>query len=203
MIGMATKLLLIRHGQTLWNSTKRYSGFIDIGLNKIGRLQARELYKRLKDKAIHKIYTSDRKRAIQTAKIVFGRREVKRIPELRELHFGVFEGSNHKELMQTHPLIYKKWLSDPFSITIPQGESLKAFKKRVTGVLKKIISLNRNKTIAMVTHGGAISVFINSILKKREFWGQIPASASLSIIEFKGNKPEILLFNDTTHLPPV
>lgn len=198
---MATRLLLIRHGQTLWNAKKRYSGLINIGLSKIGRLQAAKLRKRLKDRPIHKVYASDRKRAIQTAQIAFAGIEIEKVPDLREVHFGVFEGLTHKEIMQKHPLIYKKWLKDPFSVIIPEGESLKDFKRRVTGALKKIILLNRNKTVAVVSHGGAISVFINSILKKRGFWAQIPASASLSIIEFKNDKPEILLFNDTAHLP--
>lgn len=197
---MATKIILIRHGQTDWNFKKRYSGFIDIGLNKKGRIQAGKLYERLKKENIHMVYASDRKRAIQTAKIVFKGAKIEKVPDLREIHFGVFEGLTYKKIMKKHPVIYAKWFADPFGITIPKGENLKGFEKRIIKALKKIISLNKNKTVAIVTHGGAISVFINNVLKSREFWKQIPNPASLSVIEYKKNKARIRLFNDTAHL---
>lgn len=197
---MATKLILIRHGETDWNLRRRYSGFVDIGLNEKGKIQAKKLYERLKEEDIHRVYASDQKRAIQTAKIVFKGVEIEKIPDLREVHFGVFESLTYKEIMKKHSIVYKKWLKDPFSITIPKGEDLRDFKKRIIKSLKNIISLNKNKTVAVVSHGGAISVFINNILKSKEFWKQIPNSASLSIIEYKNNKARIRLFNDITHL---
>lgn len=197
---MATKLILIRHGQTTWNSKKRYSGFIDIGLSKKGRIQAAQLCKRLKKETIHKIYASDRKRAIQTANIAFKGAKIERIPDLREVHFGIFEGLTYKEIMKKHPVIYKKWLKDPFSVTIPKGEDLNKFRKRIMNAIKKIISANKNKTVVVISHGGTISIFINNILRSKEFWGQMPASASLSIVECKNGKAKIRLFNDVTHL---
>lgn len=197
---MATKLILIRHAQTQGNFKKRYSGFMDISLNDEGRKQAAKLYKRLKKEEIHKVYSSDRKRAIQTAEIIFKGTKIEKIPHLREVHFGVFEGLTYKEIMERHPVIYKKWLNNPFSITIPKGEDLGNFKKRIVKALKKIVSLNKNKTIAVVSHGGAISIFINHILKSKDFWKQIPHPASLSIIEYKNRKRKIKLLNDTAHL---
>jgi len=197
---MATKLILIRHGLTDCNLEKRYSGFIDVSLNDKGEKQARCLYKRLKEEKIHKIYCSDRKRAIQTAKIIFGRREIKKIPDLREIHFGIFEGLTHKEIMKKHSEIYKKWLNNPFCIAIPGGEDLSDFRKRIIAAIKKIISLNRNKTVAIVCHGGPISILITEILKSKNFWKQIPASASLNIVEYKNRKVKIKLLNDTAHL---
>lgn len=197
---MATKLILIRHGQTRWNSQKRYSGFIDVSLNKNGRLQAEKLCERLKDVIVHKIYSSDRKRAVQTAKIAFTGAEIEKIPDLREVHFGVFEGLTYKEIMQRYPVIYKKWLRNPFAIKIPKGESMSNFKRRIIKALKKIISENKNRTVAIVSHGGAISIFLNSIMKSREFWGQIPHSASLSIVECKNGAAKVKLFNDIKHL---
>jgi len=197
---MATKLILIRHAQTAWNSAKRYSGFIDVALNAEGKSEAGKLEKRLKNEEINRIYCSDRIRAVQTARIIFKNSKINLIPDLREMHFGRFEGLTYKQIMKKYPAIYRKWLKDPSSITIPKGESLNNFKKRITGALKKIISLNKNKTVAVVSHGGAISIFINTILKSKDFCKQIPNSASLSIIEYKNNKPNIRLLNDTAHL---
>ncbi len=197
---MTTKLILIRHGQTGWNLKKRYSGFIDIALNTQGRKQARKLGKRLKDEKIHRVYSSDRIRALQTARILFKRADIGIVPDLREMHFGAFEGMTYNEIMAKYPVVYKKWLCNPFAITIPKGESLADFQKRVVVAFKKIVFSNKNKTAAIVCHGGTISIFISHIAKTKKFWEQIPSSASLSIIEYKRNKANIRLLNDTSHL---
>lgn len=195
-----TRLLLIRHGQTDWNLKKRYSGNLNVDLNQEGRKQAEKLHKRLKEEKIYKIYASDRKRAIQTAAIIFKGREAKKVAGLREVHFGIFEGLTYKELMKRHPVVYKQWLKDPYSIKIPKAETLKEFKSRIVRAIKKIVALNKNKTVAVVCHGGAISIFINHVLKSKDFWKQIPHSASISIVEYKAQKAKIKLFDDITHL---
>ena len=197
---MATKLILIRHGQTEWNLKKRYSGFLDVGLNKTGKIQAKRLIGIFKEEKIDKVYTSDRKRAIQTARIIFKKARIEKIPDLREVHFGVFEGLTYKEIMAKYPVIYKKWLKDPFSVRPPKGEHIQDFKKRIVTALHRIVKLNKNKTVAVFTHGGAISIYMGHLLKSGKFWEQIPQSASVSILEFKGKKPKIKLFNGVSHL---
>ncbi|MFZ2603496.1 MAG: histidine phosphatase family protein [Candidatus Omnitrophota bacterium] len=195
-----TRLILIRHGETEFNLKKRYCGFLNVSLSERGKKQAQCLHERLKRIKIHKVYSSDRTRAIQTAEIVFKKARIEKNSSLREIHFGCFEGLTYDEIMQKYPDIYKKWLKDPFSIKIPKGEHLRDFKKRITKTLNKIISGNRNKTIALVCHGGAISIFITGILKTRNFWEQIPRSASMSIVEYKNNTPKIKSLNDISHL---
>jgi len=197
---MPTKLLIIRHGQTQWNLKKIYCGSTDLGLNSHGRKQAEKLRQRLKNTSVHKVYSSDKIRAIETAEIIFKRSHIKRMTGLKEVHFGIFEGLTCDEIMKKHSVIYKRWIKNPYSIKIPRGEDLKEFKKRVIGTFKEIIRLNKNKTVAVICHGGTISTFLNHVLKSKEFWKQIPKSASLSIVEYTGNKPKISLFSDTSHL---
>lgn len=197
---MITELILIRHGSTKWNLKKRYCGYADVTLSEEGRIQAKKLRKRFHKEKIHRVYCSDRKRAIETAKIIFKKLEIEKIPELKEMHFGIFEGKTHQQIMKKHKEIYRKWLNNPYSVTIPKGEDLRNFKKRIVNALKMIISLNQNKTVAVVCHGGTISIFITHLLKTENFWKKIPGSASISIIEYKNGKPAIKLFNDTTHL---
>jgi len=192
---MATKLILIRHGKTSWNKQKRYCGFRDIGLSDEGKQEAKKLKKRLKAGRVDKIYTSDRKRAIQTAKIVFGNRAIKEVADLKEMHFGVFEGLTYKEVMKRYSKIYTKWLDNPYSVTMPEGESLLDFKKRVNTAFRKIVRLNHDKTVACVCHGGTISIFVTSILRTKDFWKYIPNSASMSIVEYKSGKLKIKLLN--------
>ena len=197
---MATKLFLIRHGSTEWNVKKKYCGFVDIALNKKGMTQAKRLHKRLKNETVHKVYSSDRKRAIQTAGIVFKDYDIEKVADLREMHFGIFEGLTYKEIMKKFPRDYKKWIENPFESVIPSGESLNILKKRVVRAFKKIILRHHNQTVAVVCHGGAISAFINHILESKDFWKHIPQSASLSVLEIKNRKIKINNFNDISHL---
>jgi broad specificity phosphatase PhoE len=200
---MATKLFLIRHGSTDWNVKRRYCGFVDIALNNKGKAQAKRLRRRLENETVHKVYSSDRKRAIQTAGIVFKGYDIEKIADFREMHFGIFEGLTYKQIMKKFPDIYKKWIENPFETVIPSGESLTILKKRVVKAFKKIILRHPNQAVAVVCHGGAISAFINHILKSRDFWKHIPQSASLTLLELKNNKLKINLLNDISHLSSI
>lgn len=197
---MATRLLLIRHGQTAWNLEKRYCGFMDIGLNEQGINQAKCLSARLAGQEIHKVYSSDRKRAIQTAQLALNAGGVVMNPDLREIHFGVFEGLTYKEIMEKYPEIYIKWVENPFSVVIPQGEALRDFETRVINAFTDIVSVNPDKTVAVFSHGGVISIFINYILKTTDFWDKIPHSTSLTVVEYNNGQSKIKVFNDTSHL---
>ena len=110
-------------------------------------------------------------------------RSIEKIPDLREMHFGIFEGLIYRQIMKRYPLVYKKWLKDPYDTAIPEGEELREFKKRIVMAFKEIIALNKNKTVAVVAHGGVISAFLNHILKSKNFWDHLPNSSSLSIVE--------------------
>ncbi len=197
---MATRLLLIRHGQTAWNLEKRYCGFVDIGLNEQGINQAKCLSTKLAGEEIHKVYSSDRKRAIQTAQIALNACGLEKNPALREIHFGVFEGLAYKDIMEKYPEIYIKWVENPFSVVIPKGEDLRDFKTRVINAFTDIASLNLDKTVAVFSHGGVISIFINYILKTTDFWDKIPDSTSLTVVEYENGQAKITAFNDTSHL---
>ena len=197
---MATKLILIRHGETLWNTQKRYCGSTDIGLSAKGKKQARRLKEKLNGMNIHKIYTSGRKRAIQTSRIILNGAKIIKVEALREINFGVFEGLTHEEIMKKHTDVYEKWLKDPFKSRIPGAESISAFKKRIQAAIKKIACISYGKTVAIVCHGGVISIFVSNMLKSRNFWRYIPSAASMTIVEYKKGVPRIKLFNYTAHL---
>jgi broad specificity phosphatase PhoE len=197
---MPTRLVLIRHGITDWNKKKRYCGSRDVGLSKEGKAQAGQLRRALEPLSFDRIYSSNKKRAVQTAGIVFKGCKITKIRGLRELSFGALEGLRHAEIMQKYPGVYEKWLADPFKNNIPRGERLNVFKKRVNYSVKKIARLNQGKTVAVVCHGGTISMFITGLRKRKNFWRYIPGSASFTIVEYKNNRPKIKVFNQTDHL---
>ncbi len=199
---MSTKLILVRHGETEWSYQKRYCGFTDIELNEKGRQQARRLFKRLSKEKIHKVYSSDMKRTVQFAKIVFKDLPVEELLDLREMNFGIFEGLTYQDIMEKYPRVYGEWLGSPLDIIITQGEGLKILARRVRKALRRILSQNSNKTVAVFTHGGPIRVILCDILRLdlKEIWQIEIGLASISIIEFVKVKGKIHLLNDISYL---
>jgi len=197
-----TRLILIRHGLTDWNAKKKYCGSSDIKIDRKGARQARRIGTRLRNQKIDKIYSSDRKRAMQTARIIFcPAAKIHKSAALREMNFGIFESLTYHRIMQLYPVIYKKWLRDPFETAIPKAEHLKNVEKRVVREIEHIVATNAGKTVAIVCHGGVISVFLNHITKSNNFWKFIPDSASLTFVEFNNKgKARLKIFNDTSHL---
>ncbi len=195
-----TRLILIRHGVTEWNKEKRYCGHRDIGLSKEGKSQVKLLSNRLNALRFDKVYCSNRKRAMQTARILF--KQARIIPDrgLREINFGVLEGLKHEEIMKKYAGAYREWLKDLFKNIIPKAEPMNVFKKRVENALWNITRSNSGKTIAVVCHGGVIGIFVNGILKNKNFWRCVPSPASVTTVEYEKGKPILKKFNDTAHL---
>jgi broad specificity phosphatase PhoE len=188
---MATDLILIRHGATRWNRQKRYCGFRDISLSPQGKKQVKQLCAQMSGIKASAVYCSDRTRAIETARIIFKRKKLRKIKDLREMNFGVFEGLTYAQAREKYPRIYGRWLNDPFSIALPKGEHLNNFKQRVVKALAKIIRDNKDTSIAVVCHGGTIGIFISHILDKKEFWKHIPKPASLTRITIDKGKASV------------
>jgi alpha-ribazole phosphatase len=202
---MSTKVILIRHGETDWSYQKRYCGFTDIDLNEKGRQQARRLLKRLSKEKIHKVYSSDMKRTLQFAEIVFKDLPAEEMLDLREMNFGIFEGLTYKdimEIMEKYPKVYREWLGNPLDIIVPRGESLKTLARRVRKALKRILSQNSDKKVAVFTHGGPIRVVLCDILELdlKEVWKIEQELASISIIEFVEGRGKVHLLNDISYL---
>ncbi len=195
-----TTLVLIRHGITEWNKQGRYCGHKDIGLSGEGRVQAARLGRALKAFKLDKVYCSDRKRAIQTSRIIFKGTHFIIVKELREINFGELEGLRHAEIVEEYGNVYKKWLNNPYKNNIPKAEPMSTFKKRITNAITKIIRSNPNRTIALVCHGGVIGVFVNNILKVSDFWSCVPSAASITIVECDTRNQRLVKFNDCTHL---
>jgi len=197
---MITRLTLIRHGLTQWNKLGRYCGCKDVALNKEGKAQAKCLARRFIAVKFDKIYSSDRLRALQTARIIFQRAKITKLPSLREINFGVLEGMRHKEILKKYPSVYKRWLKDPYQDCIPGAEPMNIFKKRVELGIKKIVRLNTGKKLAIVCHGGVIGIIVSGILKKKNFWRYVPKGASFTIVEYRSGRPKVKKFNETKHL---
>jgi alpha-ribazole phosphatase len=198
-----TRLLLIRHGETDYNLNKRYCGFSNPPLNASGISQAESLAKQVEDFDVAAVYSSDLLRAIQTAEIVFPKHQIKTIPDFREFNFGIFEGLNYSELIEKYPGLHRDWISNPLNVLLPNGEEFSRFRKRVSSALSHIISLNRNKTIVLVTHSGPIRLILCEVFGYglERFWEVNHENATFSIIDYpEGRAPITIRINESSHL---
>jgi 2,3-bisphosphoglycerate-dependent phosphoglycerate mutase len=149
-------LHLIRHGETDWNAGGRVQGNTDVPLSERGRAQAEELAARLSDWPIGALYSSDLRRALDTARPLAASLGLEPIvdPILRERSFGVFEGLLDSEVEARLDDSAAFW-RDPD--TRPDGgESRREVWNRIVGFLDALLEAPPANEIAIVTHGGPI-----------------------------------------------
>jgi broad specificity phosphatase PhoE len=196
------QLILIRHGETLWNKEERVQGRSDIELSAVGIEQARLLALSLKDQPICAIHASPLKRALQTAQIIneFHRQEIKTHSDLMEMDQGDFEGFSFKELIATQKDFLDKWIANPASVQMPNGESLAGLQERAWRALETII--NQKKDALVVAHNFTIAAILCRIRKisLSEFLSTCVGTASKTIVRFGNGGAVIEVLNDRSHL---
>jgi probable phosphoglycerate mutase len=150
-----TRLILIRHGETVWNRERRMQGHSDSPLSDTGELQARLLAQRMKSIDFTSLYCSDSGRAHRTARRVAEATGHALIvePRLRERHFGVFEGLTGPEMQAQHPAAYARFKSRDPHYAVPGGESAVAFRDRALACLIEIAERHAGELVVLVTHG--------------------------------------------------
>jgi probable phosphoglycerate mutase len=151
-----TTLLLARHGETDWNSERRWQGHSDQPLNERGREQARELAESLVGRRIDAVYSSDLWRARETAEIVARRLGLPVALDrgLREVDVGEWSGLVHTEIETRYPEGFRRWQEGLHGWE--DGETYDAMGVRVVTALLAIAARHQGETVLVVSHGGAI-----------------------------------------------
>ncbi len=159
------EIYFVRHGQTDYNILGKYYGRTDVGLNEVGKEQAKEMANFLAEFPLDKIIASPLKRAYDTAKIIAGNRAVKIEKEelLCEQNFGIFEGKTYLELQKEYPEQLRRWNADFQNEVLENGESFRQVRERVDCFVEKL-KLEKEKTILIVAHKGTFGHLFASIL---------------------------------------
>ncbi|XP_030538796.1 phosphoglycerate mutase-like protein 4 isoform X3 [Rhodamnia argentea] len=155
------EIVVVRHGETEWNADGRIQGHLDVELNEIGRQQATAVGERLsREGKISAIYSSDLKRAFETANLIAtacGGLEVIKDSDLRERNLGDLQGLQLRAAASVSPEAYKAFLSHKTDQEIPGGgESIDQLYRRCTACLQNISVKHKGERIVVVTHGGVI-----------------------------------------------
>ena len=137
-----TTILLARHGETDWNRDGRYQGHADPPLNDTGREQARELGETLRGRPIAAVYSSDLRRASETAEIAARPLGLPVLLDsrLREIDVGSWQGRKHEENNG------RPW----------DGETHDAHRERVVAAVHEIAGAHPGETVLLVVHGGTL-----------------------------------------------
>lgn len=147
---MRTSILLARHGETDWNLERRVQGHTDRSLNERGLEQARALAESLAGERLDAVYASDLRRAVDTANEVARRHglDVVALPELREKHFGTWEGLTDEDVLARFPDARRGHWGD--------GETPDQLADRVLAGLRRIAAEHPGGHVLVVTHGGPL-----------------------------------------------
>jgi probable phosphoglycerate mutase len=202
--GAPTKLLLLRHGQTVLSIDRRYSGHGDPELTAVGMAQAAGAAARLGAvREITTVLTSPLQRARQTATAVAqatGAPLAVR-PGLIETDFGEWEGLTFAEARDRDPELHAKWLGAE-DIAPPGGESFAAVRTRMAAELASIVAAHEGETLVVVTHVTPIKMILRQALggSAEILYRMHLDLAGLSQVDvFPDGGTCVRLVNDTSH----
>lgn len=200
---MKTSLLVIRHGETDWNLSGRWQGHSDIPLNKNGLVQAQKLANRLSSWPIQAVYSSDLKRAAQTAAILAQEHGLEPTYDVawRERNGGHFEGFTSAEFNQINSASIAQMSDKNWSP--PGGETNVQVAQRVLDAYHRIITLHEGQMVAIISHGGAMITLLSSILgfplgERAQLW--VSSNTGINVIEVGERGAFLVRLNDDHHL---
>ena len=194
------RLLLARHGESVWNAERRFQGHTDIALSERGRAQAEALGRALRGYKVAAAYVSPFRRARETAEVALRERGVAPtvIEELRELSLGAWEGCTVDEIRGQDGDPYAAWLRAPLDCPPPGAEPLPDVRDRVLAAVGRMSAAHDDGDALIIAHGGVISVYACHVLgcSFNQLWRLRVDNCSLTVVR----PPRIVMLNDTRHL---
>jgi len=168
------RLILVRHGETVGNSSIRYFGRTDLPLSDLGRAQMIAVANWLKSQSqiwpFVATFTSPLQRATEGARLIAGTSApLIEVQEFVEVDFGLFEGLTADEIRMRYPIEFERWNRNRLdaSFTYPRGESRSAFVERVGRGVQRVLeffdpALSR-ETALIVAHRGVIRAMVERL----------------------------------------
>lgn len=197
------RIILARHGETIWNKERRFQGRTDIPLNDIGIAQAEALAERLSSCRIDAVYSSPLQRALRTAEAVAARHGLKAevVPELCEIFFASWEGMSIQGLRDESTEDFRRWQRDPF-FNHPEGaETWEQLSSRIGTAVDRILA-SPHDDIVIVSHGGIMKALYAVMvgLDPHTAWNLEVRNCAISGIEYHDNKVWLKFSNDDMHI---
>jgi len=197
-----TILTLVRHGETPANLSGVWHGSTDSPLTERGRLQAKRVAGHVAERfpEARALYTSPLRRAAETADAIARALSVEPRTEagIAEYDLGSWEEKTYKELLEEHRLWHR--MRDDPDWREHGGESVRQVIDRFTDALRRIEAAHEGERVLVVTHGGALALALGALLRGRPGeWFDPMHNCAVSELVLTP-RPELLTFNDATHL---
>lgn len=188
-----TELILIRHGESVWNAERRWQGQADPPLSERGRAQARAAGAAIAALGPQQLYASDLVRAFETATIL-GQElglEPSAEPRLREFHVGEWSGLTMAEIDTRWPGEYARFRNREPDLRPGGGESPRELMQRVLAALGDIAARHPGERVAVVSHGGVARSLTSVVLENLGFvrLGHAGGDAWRALDEESGSGP--------------
>lgn len=166
-------LILVRHGESITNLSKVFTGQINAPLTETGRKQAEKMARYLDSYPIDKIYVSSLQRAVDTASEIALRQKcpMEHRDDFREINAGLWQGLTFEEIANRYPTSYKVWREDIGGAHPEGGESVAQLYSRVSKAFSHIVQNCAEKTVCIVAHAIPIRMIESYIC------AQTPAAA--------------------------
>ena len=153
------RIVLLRHGDTVGDSKKRFHGSSDVALSDEGRSQVRGAARRLAREVFDMVVASPLRRSWESAWIAAGGASVRLEDGFREIHFGRWEGLTAEEIKAQDPVLYEDWVGRAPGFEYPSGELRAAFRERVLVGLQRLEASGATNALVVV-HKGVIRTIV-------------------------------------------
>jgi len=199
------RLILVRHGETPYNTQHRITGQTDVPLNPLGQQQAELVGAYLARDTIDVIVSSDLQRTRATASAIARTHDlpVEEDADLREIAMGVWEGLTGQEITARFPDSRVRWSDDPKHYAIPDGgETITQVQERVARAVERWQTRYPDATVVWATHGGLIGItvchLLNLDISRR--WQFRHENASITEFFLAPGRVILTRLNETAHL---
>ncbi|GAA2364023.1 bifunctional RNase H/acid phosphatase [Catellatospora methionotrophica] len=203
----ATRLVLVRHGETEMTAQKRYSGRGDVPLSAVGEEQAAAAGRRVAGLRPDRVVSSPLSRCKATAAAIAaaaGGIPVGVENDLIECDFGVWEAMTFGDVREQYPAELDAWLAST-SVAPPKGESFQQVAKRVRGAMGKLQKAYEGQTVVIVSHVSPIKLILRDALAAGDafLYRLLLDPAGVSIVDvWPDGGVSVRSVNDTAHLQP-
>ena len=173
------KLYIVRHGETEWNVIKRFQGQLNTPLTEKGIKKLKETGKKLENVLFDEVYTSELGRTVASAEIILNENngyknnklELKKLAELNEVYFGVWQGLTYEEVFLKYPEEGNNYFYNVknYKAENVEAEKLEDALERFLKGINKILDSHESGNILVVTHGTVFEMFMNYVANNSIF----------------------------------
>jgi broad specificity phosphatase PhoE len=182
---------------------ERWQGMVAVPLNATGRAQAERAAQYIRNTGMNALYTSDLKRAVETAQIIAEAIDLQPVLDarLRERAMGIWQGLTRTEVANWYPTEYAQLQADPENYRIPGGESRRDVRERLQSFMADLFAKEQGEVVGILSHTTAMRTLLPELVPDFSADKIKYSNMSVTTLGRDGNGPwHIIMLDDTRHL---